>query len=301
MNKKGLKILITFVIIFIIFFGAYNIVKDKFLKTANKTNNISYKTNKKTNNKNSIGTVKVNKIIKDREFTGDIIYNNNYVPVLMYHSIDYEKGNELRVPKELFKKHMKYLKDNGYTTITMNEFYKFINDNKPVPRKSVVITFDDGYKDNYVNAYPILKEFGFKATIFVITSNIDKEKRCLSSAEIKEMNENGIDIESHTVNHDKLAKLSYDKQMQTLKASKDSLEKILNKKEEYIAYPYGSWNENTINAVKSSGYKLAFVTESGWSNKNQGVYTLHRVYISANHDVNEFKRRVTNPEYYKSE
>lgn len=286
---------------FIIFFGIYNIKKIKSLRTSNNLSyNENYKSNIKYENENSIEKVKANKITKDRQFAGDIIYNTSYVPVLMYHSIDYEKGNELRVPKELFKKHMQYLKDNGYTTITINELYKFINDNKPIPRKSVVITFDDGYKDNYINAYPILKEFGFKATIFVITSNIDKDKRCLNSDEIKEMSKNGIDIESHTVNHDKLNELSYNKQLQTLKNSKGFLEGILNKKVEYIAYPYGLYNVDTLNAVKTAGYKLAFVTKSGWCIKNQGIYTLHRVYISANHTVNEFKRRLTNPEYYKS-
>lgn len=143
----------------------------------------------------------------------------------MYHSIDYEKGNELRVPKEQFKEQMKYLKDNGYTTLTLNELYNFLEKNKPIPEKSIVITLDDGYVDNYTNAYPILKELGFNATVFVITSNIDKDKRTLTSKQIKEMDEAGIQIASHTYNHDKLDDLSYEKQLQTMKKSKDDLEK----------------------------------------------------------------------------
>ncbi|WP_368491140.1 polysaccharide deacetylase family protein [Clostridium sp. BJN0013] len=192
---------------------------------------------------------------------------------------------------------MQYLKDNKYTTLTLDEFYSFLVNNNPVPNKSVIITFDDGYRDNYKNAFPILKELGFKATIFIITSTIDKEKDFLTSNELKEMSNYGLDIESHTVNHDNLSDLDYDAQIKTLKDSKEFLEKILNKEVKYIAYPYGKWNEDTLRAVKSVGYNMAFTAIGGWSNKNQGLYMLNRVYISSNHDMNEFKRRLTNSQY----
>ena len=81
----------------------------------------------------------------------------------MYHSISYEKGNILRVSKENFRKQMKYLKDNNYTTLTLDELYNYMKTGKIVPKKPIVITFDDGYKDNYTNAYPILKEFRIKS------------------------------------------------------------------------------------------------------------------------------------------
>ncbi len=247
----------------------------------------------KKNNQNSL---------KDRTFTGkNLKYNNQSVPVLYYHSIEYEKGNELRLPKEKFREQMKFLKENGYTTLTMNELYDFLAHDKPVPDKSVVITFDDGYRDNYENAFPILKEFGFKATIFIITSTIDKEEDFLTSNQLKEMERYGIDIESHTVNHDKLDRLSYDKQLYTLKNSKEFLEKLLNRKIYYFAYPYGEWNENTIKALKNAGYKMAFTTESGWANKNKGLYRLNRVYVNANHSMAEFERRLANEKYDISE
>lgn len=192
---------------------------------------------------------------------------------------------------------MQYLKDNKYTTLSLDEFYNFLVNNNPVPNKSVIITFDDGYKDNYKNAFPILKEFSFKATIFVITSTIDKEKDFLTSNELKEMSSCNIGIESHTVNHDNLNSLDYDAQIKTLKDSKEFLEKILGKEVKYIAYPYGKWNENTLKAVKSAGYNMAFTTIGGWSNKDQGLYTLNRVYVSNNHNMDEFKRRLTNSHY----
>jgi peptidoglycan/xylan/chitin deacetylase (PgdA/CDA1 family) len=259
-----------------------------------------------TNNidKNKAQSKKQEKSVKEsdiRTFTnGPLIYNNKSIPVLMYHSIDYEKGNELRLPKEQFKEQMKYLKDNGYTTLTLNELYNFLEKNKPIPEKSIVITLDDGYVDNYTNAYPILKELGLNATVFVVTSNIDKDKRTLTSEQIKEMDEAGIQIASHTYNHDKLDDLPYEKQLQTMKKSKDDLEKILNHKVDFIAYPYGKWNEESIKAAKDAGYKMAFTTQGGWSNKQDGIYTLNRVYISSLKGIDNFKDRITNPNYNKS-
>lgn len=108
------------------------------------------------------------------------------------------------MPPQQFKTQMKYIKDNGYTTLTPKQLYNFFVENKPIPKKSVVITFDDGYLDNYKYAYPILKEFNLKATIFVIASNIDKDNRCMTSKQLKELQNNGIDIESHTFNHEEL-------------------------------------------------------------------------------------------------
>ncbi len=296
MKNKNIKILIGLILLVLFIIGIHSVCKIKFVSSNNQ---------KKVDNKSSVKSDKKNQTdikkvvhIKDREFTGNNLkYNSKSIPVLYYHSIDYEKGNELRIPKEKFREQMKYLKDTGYTTLTLNELYNFLAYNKPVPDKSVVITFDDGYKDNYENAFPILKEFGFRATVFMITSSINNDKNFLTSSQLKQMDSYGIDIESHTVNHNKLDGLTCDKQIQTLKDSKEFLEKLLNKKVEYIAYPYGKWNENAIKALKTEGYSMAFTTTGGWANKVQGIYTLDRVYISARHGMDEFKRRLTNSNY----
>ncbi|KEI93172.1 deacetylase [Clostridium botulinum B2 267] len=287
-NKKSLIFFAFIMMIAVLFSGCKknNNVDD---------NNIS---EKKAQSKKQESNIKNTDV---RNFTKEpLIYNNKSIPVLMYHSIDYEKGNELRLPKEQFKEQMEYLKNNGYTTLTLNELYNFLEKNKPIPEKSIVITLDDGYVDNYTNAYPILKELGFNATVFVVTSNIDKNKDTLTSKQIKEMDEAGIQIASHTYNHDKLDDLSYEKQLETMKKSKDNLEKILNHKVDFIAYPYGKWNETTIKAAKYAGYKMAFTTDGRWSNKENGIYSLDRVYISSLRDMENFKERITNPNYNRS-
>lgn len=304
MQNKHRKLAVIVSILFILGLITFDLVnsfkaesKNQRLVSESLNDTQKYKSVKEVD----LNNVKYNNIIKEREFKGENLkYNDKSVPVLMYHSIDYEKGNELRVPKGAFREQMSYLKQNGYTTLTLDELYDFFINNKPVPNKSIVITFDDGYKDNFENAYPVLKEFGFNATIFVITSTVDANKNYLTSPQIKELEENGIDIESHTVKHEQLDKLTYAEQLTTLKNSREYIEKLLGKQKKYTAYPFGKWNDDTIKAVKEAGYSMVFTTESGWGNKSQGIYELHRVYVSSNCNLKEFERRITDASYNKS-
>ena len=169
--------------------------------------------------------------------------------------------------------------------------------NTPVPEKSVVLTFDDGYENNYTAMFPLLKKYNFKATIFVITANIDKEPRSMTSKQLLEMEKYGVDIESHTVNHEHLKTLTKNKQLETLTQSKKDLEKILNKQINFIAYPYGEYNKDTLLAAKEAGYTMAFTTDGRWSSKKNGILSLDRVYINSLKDISDFKNRITNPNY----
>ncbi|WP_315119206.1 polysaccharide deacetylase family protein [uncultured Clostridium sp.] len=216
------------------------------------------------------------------------------IPVLMYHSISNDEKGLFSVKKDTFYEHMKYLKDNNYETLTLEELYNHLTNEIPFSDKSVVITFDDGYADNYVNAYPILKEFGLKATIFQITNYIDSGSSFLNSDQLKELSSNGIDIESHTTDHSKLAKLSKDDRLKKLKESKDLLEKLLDKKVDYIAYPFGKYNKEVIEDVKEAGYKMVFTTRMGFSNINNGLYELKRVFISGYTGIERFEKRIRN-------
>ena len=219
------------------------------------------------------------------------------VPVLMYHSISYEKGNAICLPVEVFEKQLKYLKDNGYYTVTLTDLYKYLIKDTPIPKKSVVLTFDDGYENNYTEMFPVLKKYNFKATIFVITSNIDKDPKSMTSNQLLEMEKYGVDIESHTVNHENLKELPKANQLETLIKSKKDLEKILNKQINFFAYPFGGYNKSAIEAVKEAGYTMAFTTNGRWSSKNNGMLSLDRVYISSFHDIEVFKDRISNPNY----
>jgi peptidoglycan/xylan/chitin deacetylase (PgdA/CDA1 family) len=219
----------------------------------------------------------------------------------MYHSIINGKSSPYCLSIKTFEAQMKYLKDNGYQTISLTDLYKYFMKQKPIPEKSVVLTFDDGYENNYTAMFPVLKKYKFKATIFVITSRIDKNHRFMTSKQLLEMDKYGIDIESHTVNHERLKFLSNNKQLKTLIQSKKDLEKILSKKINFFAYPGGGYNKSAINAVKEAGYTMAFTIDSkwrGWSSKNDGMLSLHRINIRFFRDnMNAFKIGISNPNY----
>ena len=226
-----------------------------------------------------------------------LAFSNNTVEginILMYHSVGYAENNGLIMKPEEFRKQIQYIKENSYTVLTLNELYEIFNKNLPIPEKSVVITFDDGYADNYKYAYPILKEFEIKATIFVIADTIDEDNNYLNSQQIKELQNNGIDIQDHTCQHIELDKLTYEKQLETLNKSKEYLEKLLNKKVNYISYPYGKYNEDTIKAVKDAGYLMGFTTKEKAAKKSNGVYTIYRRYINSLDEFSVFISKLKN-------
>lgn len=214
------------------------------------------------------------------------------IPLLMYHSIAYEAKNELRVPKEKFEEQMKFLKEHGFTAISMKEAYEIINNEKLSPEKPIVICFDDGYADNYSNAYPILMKYNLRGTIFVITDTVDKSSQYLSSSQIREMYKSGIDFQSHTVHHEELNRLSYAKQLKTLRQSKEYLESCLGSRVIALSYPVGKYNNDTIKAAKDTGYLMAVTTKFGFAKKKDGMFTLTRVRINASDSLQSFSAKI---------
>jgi peptidoglycan/xylan/chitin deacetylase (PgdA/CDA1 family) len=209
------------------------------------------------------------------------------VPVLMYHYVsDKESPDAIAVSKQDFRKQMKYLKDNGYKFLTLDELEDFKNNKKKFPRKSVVITFDDGYSNVYTNAFPIMKEYGAKGTIFVISNKIDVAGY-LSSKQMQEMQKSGyIKIGSHSENHPNMPELSYESQLMELKQSKSTIEQVIGDKVDYLAYPYGESNSDTEKAAKDCGYKLAFRVDSTNTRIEQNNYRLKRLWALS--DFNRF-------------
>lgn len=219
------------------------------------------------------------------------------IPVLYYHSVlpdsEVTTRNEVTISPENLKTQLQLVKDLGYTTLTMSELNDYIINNKEIPKKSILITFDDGYADNYVHAFPILKELDMKATIFVISSGIDGGYY-MSSDQLKDMVNYGIDIESHTVNHVHLDTLSYEEQLKELKDSKATIEKVTNKEVLSIAFPFGDYNEDTLKAVTEAGYSIAFTTNRGLANRTDNKIALDRIYVSSEYSIDTFKDRLLN-------
>ena len=204
------------------------------------------------------------------------------VPVLNYHQINDRDENSLTVHTDEFDEQMKYLSDNGYHTITPEEMMDAWENGTPLPEKPVILTFDDGYVDNYKNAYPILEKYNLKGTIFLISDFIGTYPNYMTWAQVDEMQQSGlIDFESHTLSHPELDKIPADQVWHQLDSSKKALEWRLGKPINFIAYPCGSYDEELERMTKEAGYRAAFTVHYGLANPDENPYILDRVPIFA--------------------
>lgn len=215
------------------------------------------------------------------------------VPIILYHNIaDVVPGEEynalLNIPPDLFEVHMKALLQAGYTPITYGEYYEYVEHGAALPDKPILITFDDGYWSNYKYAYPVLKELGMKATIFVIT---DRRGKTLSKNphfswnQAKEMQDSGvIDIQSHTHSHEILTGLlDFDVYFE-LKTSKNLIEQKLGKKCSVLSFPQGIAGQREIQTAKYAGYLvLNKVGDQGVNRKEEGLDELKRISVRADY------------------
>ena len=207
----------------------------------------------------------------------EIAYGPNIL-VLNYHQVD-NKFTALSIPVAIFDEQMAYLSNNGYTTITPDELYEGIEGNQSLPEKPVLITFDDGYIDNYNNALPILKKYGMKATVFIVPGFTGNNPNYMNWNQLREMEQNGITIQSHTLNHRALEELPDDEIRAELLNSKMLLEENLGHAVDYFAYPTGTYNLHIANISKDVGYKAAYTIKYGNVDKGSNIYALERVPI----------------------
>jgi peptidoglycan/xylan/chitin deacetylase (PgdA/CDA1 family)/Flp pilus assembly protein TadD len=218
------------------------------------------------------------------------------IPVLYYHSILTEKGNPVRMPPEQFADQMRYLAANGYHVLTPAQLDQALAGNGQIPSKPFMITLDDGYADNYTNAFPILQKYGFVATVFMVTDYIDGSGY-LSTDQLQRLQAAGWTIGGHTQTHPDLCTLKPEEIEKELTVSRETLKNILGQDVLYFAYPYGKYNQTVMKKVQQDGYRLAFTTEKGWVSPGQNLMLLPRVYCYANMGMDEFIKRVTHPDY----
>jgi peptidoglycan/xylan/chitin deacetylase (PgdA/CDA1 family) len=200
------------------------------------------------------------------------------VPVLNYHKVD-TLHHALSIPPEEFEEQMAYLARNGFSTISPEALMAYLNHGKPLPEKPILITFDDGYLDNYTNAYPILKKYGFTATIFLVTNLVGHDERFMTWDQVREMQQNGFVFGSHTVSHTPLTKLSREQAMDELVNSRTEMEQQLGAKPKYFAYPTGAYNLQVEEMVKQAGYRAAFTIRYGQAGTESNPYALERIPI----------------------
>ncbi|HAU31526.1 MAG: Polysaccharide deacetylase [Desulfotomaculum sp. 46_296] len=229
--------------------------------------------------------------------------NASQIPVLMYHKIspDLKSGGlGMRVTPARFNLQMQYLAKNGYHTVPLTELTDFIKGNKTLPSKSIIITFDDGYLDNYKYAFPILKKYGFTAAVFVVTDYIGKTNefdaakklqmvnQLLGWNEIDQMSDYGITIGAHTLKHVSLTDITLPEARYEIENCKLVLEEHLKTPIEAFAYPYGHYNSQLKEIVRKSGYTIAVTTDQGLVTPESDPYAIKRVRITGNYDLRKF-------------
>lgn len=203
---------------------------------------------------------------------------NRKIPVLAYHRVGYTTDN-LTVTPERFSKDLDSLQERGYCSISLEEFQKFLDDrNVEMPEKPILITFDDGYLDNFQNAYPILLKHGMVGTFFVITDMLWTNDR-LTPENIVEMSQGGMSFGSHSVTHRPLGELDLAAIHDELINSKATLESVLGKKVDAIAYPRGSYNESVVGIAKEAGYVTGLTVREGICIKESPEFELRRIPI----------------------
>lgn len=222
--------------------------------------------------------------------------NEVHVPVLYYHSILVEPNNPVRIPPEQFEEQMRYLSENGYHSITPDQLYNDLFNGGTLPERPVLITFDDGYVDNYTKAFPIMKKYNLVGTIFVVGNYINSSG-FLTAAQLNEMQSAGWTIGGHTANHVDLSKESLSNVVDELQSSRRIIENYIGQPLKYFCYPFGGFSPNIIEKVKNDGYIMAFTTEKGWVESGANPYAFQRVYLYPNMGMKEFINRLTNPQY----
>jgi len=222
------------------------------------------------------------------------------VPILTYYGFSRDKTGELIVSERAFNEQMKFLKENGYFVITLDQLLDFLDFKNQIPKKSVVITFDDGWRSVYDIAFPVLRHYDYPATLFVHTDFIGGTK-ALSWEQVDELAKNGFDVQSKTMTHRDLTRLNkgesfkeYFKAVQReISQSKKIIEKHLSRKCMYMAYPYGVTNNLVTALVKKEGYRGAFTVKRGSNPFYVNNYRINRSIIYGRYNIMEFKNNLS--------
>jgi len=222
------------------------------------------------------------------------------VPILMYHHIAVPGPNadairrDLSVSPAAFEAQMAYLASQGYRTVSLLDLFEHLQGGQALPPRPIILTFDDGYDDNYTNAYPILRRYGLQGTFFIITGLVGRPGY-LTWEQAREMRRGGMSLESHTCTHPDLAKSAPWYVDKEIKEAKAALERELGGPVLFFSYPSGKYNAAAIAALQANGYLGAVTTQHGTMHQASALYELRRVRIRGSDTLESFVRKVELP------
>ena len=234
-------------------------------------------------------------------------YRKNAIRILTYHSINDHRIHEMNVKVRDFEAQMEYLSKN-YQIIPLDRIVELLKHGKENLAKKIAITFDDGYMDNYLNAWPILKKYRMPATIFIPYDLIGSDKlydhdlgddpyynQLLCWEDVSEMSNDGISVGSHTLTHSRLSQVPVEKAQREIAESKQKIESKIKKKVSSFAYPYGArsdYSRRIVNNVIEAGYECACTDVYGYNTLTADLFQLKRIWIDASDSLFVFKNKI---------
>jgi len=229
------------------------------------------------------------------------------IPVLIYHHINPHAGDRVTVTPEIFARQMSFLAEEGYQSLSVDELMEFMRGERSLSQKTVAITFDDGWLDNYLYAVPVLSSYKFKATFFIITSRVDAaaanpsrsvaeipdhetSKKLIQSGHAEQVvldwgligdlaGRGPFSFYSHTVTHRRCAALSAADLLAELSQSKKRIEAELERACDYLCWPYGSFSQENVQTAVEIGYKGLFTTIDGYCERGSDPSMIKRIEV----------------------
>jgi peptidoglycan/xylan/chitin deacetylase (PgdA/CDA1 family) len=226
---------------------------------------------------------------------------------LGYHIVNRAIDDTIAISEALFEAHLRYFRDEGYVTLSLEQAIADINGEKPAPPHSLLLTFDDGYEDNARTVLPLLLAYGMRATEFVITACIGQSNRWNPRAgydtshmtwdDLRAWKESGCDIGGHSHLHLCMTRLSRDELEATLQVNKDILEERLGVRLRAFAYPYGKYNQAVQDAIHRH-YDMAFSVKDGTWDAQFDRYAINRLNISPAWNVEHLAQHINEREAF---
>jgi peptidoglycan/xylan/chitin deacetylase (PgdA/CDA1 family) len=240
-------------------------------------------------------------LLRETGLSGDDPAGDPVAAILTYHHVAPLPASEHRnlfVPLDSFAAQLAYLSDQGYRAVTLDDVREQLLGRRPLPRRSVAITFDDGGADNYHNALPLLCRYGFRATVFLVAGKTglardlpdwpEAARRYLNEDEIAEMGRCGIAFGSHTLTHIRLQKAEPEQCDHELTESKRRIEEMTGDRAGWLSYPFGSFSRRVIKSARQAGYVGAVSTIRDNRPTRQRLYCLPRVMVMCDTTLRRF-------------
>lgn len=221
------------------------------------------------------------------------------VPILMYHYLSTPPPGadairrDLSVSPELFESHLAYLRQAGYQTISFEDLIYALSQEGELPNNAIIITFDDGYRDNYVNAFPLLRKYGYTATFFVFTQPIDTYNvDYLTWEMVIEMHQAGMEFGSHSYRHSDLSNKDVDFLVYEILGSKEAIEERIQEPVRFFSYPAGRYDDLTIRVLESAHFWGAVTTRWGAEHSHDTRFEMARIRVRGSDTVDDLVEKL---------